>query len=749
MPESQPEVRLSREMRLVDVTMIGVGAMIGAGIFVLTGIAAGVAGPALILAFALNAVVSLFTAMVYAELGSCFHDAGGGYLWVKKGLPDPNGFLSGWMSWFAHAVACSLYALGFGAYFSLVVKMIGWDIDHRLPFSMEKLLATGVVILFCFINYRGASETGKAGNLITVAKVIIIAVFIGFGLTAMYHHPDWKANFTDFMPQGWGGVFMAMGLTFIAFEGYEIIAQCSEEVQDPRRNIPRAIFYSLAIVVPIYLLVALVAVGAIDGGGMPTWQYLAEKKEIAMVEAARQFFKGGGLMLLIGGLLSTMSALNATVFSSSRVSFAMGRDHNLPGMFGRLSSRHKTPHVAIFFSMAIIIAMLLWLPIEDVASAADIMFLLLFLQVNVAMIRLRRRMPDLDRGFTIPFFPLIPILGILGNLFIAAWLFKFSPMAWASAGIWILGGWLLHRFYAAPKEEEALDRIARIEKVERREYQVLVAVSSPRTVESLVEVGAAIARRHGGELVCLGLVEVPEDQPLLAGLDETGKLDKLVQGAVRQAAEAGVSARGIIKVTHRISLGIVETAREEGCNFIVMGRRRHPTFFEWIFAATVDNVLRDAPCNVAVVGGRVRRGVVRRIVLPVDEGRHPRLAAELATALAEWYEADIRPLTVVPTTVPQDEAQKLRQRAENLLQEVGVEARLGMVRGDDPAEEILTGTDAGDLLLIGGSAGGTLAQLISVPVPVEVMERGQTPMVMVRKYEGQPAGLLERLLTFR
>jgi amino acid transporter len=116
------EIRLSREMSAFSVTMIGVGAMIGAGIFVLTGIAAGVAGPGLILAFALNGVVTLFTAMAYAELGSCFHDAGGGYLWVKSSLPHPNGFLSGWMSWFAHAVACSLYALGFGAYFGHVLE---------------------------------------------------------------------------------------------------------------------------------------------------------------------------------------------------------------------------------------------------------------------------------------------------------------------------------------------------------------------------------------------------------------------------------------------------------------------------------------------------------------------------------------------------------------------------------------------------------------------------------------------------
>ncbi|PIU86157.1 MAG: hypothetical protein CO106_04690 [Deltaproteobacteria bacterium CG_4_9_14_3_um_filter_44_9] len=133
MKKFDTEVRLAREMTLMDATLIGVGAMIGAGIFVLIGIAAGVAGPALILSFALNGFVALFTAMSYAELGSCYHDAGGGYLWVKEGLPRWNGFLSGWMSWFAHAVACSLYALGFGAYF-----------EHVSFMSLESLFHIGI-----------------------------------------------------------------------------------------------------------------------------------------------------------------------------------------------------------------------------------------------------------------------------------------------------------------------------------------------------------------------------------------------------------------------------------------------------------------------------------------------------------------------------------------------------------------------------------------------------------------------------
>ncbi len=338
------EVRLSREMRLIDVTMIGVGAMIGAGIFVLTGIAAGVAGPALLLVFLLNGFVALLTAMAYAELGGAVHGAGGGYLWIKQSLPDPSGFLAGWMDWFAHAVACSLYALGFGAYFREVLVVMGIPEIHPPLAPLEIWLAVGACAVFAFINYRGASEAGKAGNVVTIGKIAIIGAFIVAGLWTMAQRTGWQGSFTPFMTSGWGGVFAAMGLTFIAFEGYEIIAQTSEEVEDPKRNVPRAVFLSLLIVIPIYLLVALVAIGAVTPpAGMSVTRFLGEEKEVALVAAADQFVIGGGIVILVGGLLSTLSALNATIYSSSRVAFAMARDASLPQAVARVHPTKGTP----------------------------------------------------------------------------------------------------------------------------------------------------------------------------------------------------------------------------------------------------------------------------------------------------------------------------------------------------------------------------------------------------------------------
>ncbi len=191
------KVTLSRSLNLFSITMIGVGGMIGAGIFVLTGTAAGVAGPALILTFILNGIVTLFTALAYAELGSAFPEAGGGYLWVKEGLGGTNGFLAGWMSWFAHAVAGSLYALGFGRFFAEIWFMAGAP-SFGLEVQQLSLIFTVLIVLaFMYINFQGVSETGKIGNIVTVAKIAVLFLFVIFGVAAMLRMEAWHSRFTE------------------------------------------------------------------------------------------------------------------------------------------------------------------------------------------------------------------------------------------------------------------------------------------------------------------------------------------------------------------------------------------------------------------------------------------------------------------------------------------------------------------------------------------------------------------------
>ncbi len=747
--ESGMEVRLSREMSVFSVTMIGVGAMIGAGIFVLTGIAAGVAGPALILVFLLNGVVTLFTAMSYAELGSCFHDAGGGYLWAKEGLPQPNGFLSGWMSWFAHAVACSLYALGFGAYFGHVLtEGFGLQVEG-LPFSLEKILAVVACLFFAYVNFRGASETGKMGNYVTIAKISVIGLFIAFGIGVIANRLGWQAEFKPFLPTGMSGVFMAMGLTFIAFQGYEVIAQCSEEVVEPKRNIPRAIFWALAIVIPIYLLVAFTALAGISGDGMPSWKYLGEHQEIAMVEAARQFLPGGAVIFLIGGLLSTVSALNATIYSSSRVAFAMARDANLPDFFARVHARRHTPHLSILVSALLVIGMALLLPIEDVASAADLMFLFIFMQVNVVVIRLRKRRPDLDRGFRIPLLPLIPILGIITQVFIAVYLIRYSPKAFITAGIWIAAGVAMHHFYASRKEAEHLDFRQALDRLARKDYRILVALGNSENVKPLMTVAIALAKQFDGEILAVTVVEVPFQTPLVTGANfpEVKEKRTNLRLAEHLAEAEDIPCRRLIKITHRLSQGITETAKEEDCNFIIVGRSPRPRLGSRLISTFMDKIAREAPCHVAVVKCE-STAEVNQITVPVEDDRNSRLALDLLPALSARWQA--RPKVLALASDGGMVGSGGSVLLERLAQDAGLppDVPVSVISGSPIADKILAEAGPHGIIVMGEPSWSGLSRLLALSVSDVIAERSSQMVILLKAYQPSPKrSLWVRLLT--
>ena len=739
MASTSSEVRLSREMRLLDITMIGVGAMIGAGIFVLTGIAAGVAGPGLILAFFLNGLVTLFAAAAYAELGSSFHHAGGGYLYVKTGLKDPQGFMSGWMSWFAYVVACALYGLGFGAYFKEMLPLLGLEHVSLPLFSVEKWMAVAVVALFAYINYRGASETGGAGNIVTGGKIALLVVFIVFGVWITMKRPDWHLTFTENpLPNGFGHVFIAMGLTFIAFEGYEIIAQCSEEVRAPERNVPRAIFLSLLIVVPIYLLVAFAALGSVQPEGMASWQYLGEHKETALVNVARTFFPGGGIMILIGGLFSTMSALNATIYSSSRVSFAMGRERNLPSWLGKVHPERKTPHWAILVSGVLSAVMAVTFKIEVVASAANIMFLLLFIQVQATLISLRKKRPDLRRGFKVPLSPFVPIIGILLQLVLAVFLFFYRPMAWLSAGVWICLGLVVFYGYSRKRDRAYAQLVAVREAAERRDYRILACVGSLPRAEILLKAAGAVARHYNGELIVLSVVEVPDRDLLAKGLGRAKKVEESLHHAVVALQLEGIPVKVVVKISHRISFAVTETALEEQCNLIVMGRARRAGLIERFAATIVDRVVRSAPAQVMVVTAERWPEQIGTILLAYERGPHSELTADLVEAFGTNHKTKVRAVHVLPWTAASEEAQRV---AEEMGKELGSRYPQGeqrVVRSSDIVTGLLRQSKNADLIVIGGTEAGVIEQLLAYAPPLELADRTSISVITVYEMAAEP-----------
>jgi amino acid transporter/nucleotide-binding universal stress UspA family protein len=738
-------------MNLFHISMIGIGAMIGAGIFVLTGIAAGKAGPALTLAFLLNGFVTLLTALAYAELGSCFPEAGGGYLWVKQALPGPNGFLAGWMSWFAHVVACSLYARGFGSYVVETLHSLSVipTLGPATADTIGKLFALAAIVAFAYVNVRGAADTGTAEGYVTIGKLAILGLFILCGLWATFRQPAWHGKFDPFMPTGTGGILMAMALTFIAFEGYEIIAQCGEEVANPKRNVPRAIFICLAIPVPIYVLVAFVCIGGIHPpGGEPTWQFLRdmEEPELGVVAAARQFMLGGPALLLVGGLLSTISALNATIYSSSRVSYAMGRSSSLPGAFARIHPKRKTPHVAVSISAALTALMALALPIERVAAATDLMFLLLFLQVNVALLVLRRRRPDLDRGFRVPLVWLTAPMGMVGLVVLSAVLYRDHASSFAYAAAWIAVGVGIYYWYARPRERSARDSQLLVAKPAPAptDYAVVVPLAHPARVANLVGVAAAMARRHGGHVVALHVIRVPAPTPLEAGEAELAHAHALLAQAVDVAGQWGVQVETAVRVGRRVPDAILEAVERTQARLLILGWRGGRPREGVTFGSSVDPVIRRAPCDVAVLRAGWplldwpdAEGRGPAIVCPTTGSRHSLLAVEFCFALSDQLGGTARFVHVVPPgATPAAGVATLR--------EAGVEVTV--IEAAEVEEAIADEAEAANLVVLGATRTGLFAATLFGSVAEHIASSVATPVLMVKQYPGRVAGAIREML---
>jgi amino acid transporter/nucleotide-binding universal stress UspA family protein len=770
---AQVRIELSRDLRLFDITMIGIGAMIGAGIFVLTGSAARVAGPAAILAFAINGLVTLLTAFTYAELGSSYPEAGGGYLWAKEGLPPPAGFLSGWMSWIAHIIACSLYAAAFGSFVYFTLGFYGVS-EFLLPAEvglaglsfnpLQKIIAVAIVLFFVLVNYVGVQTTGKTESLVTVGKILVLGVFIVFGTNAMIQDPTVPERFLkEFIPEetGAGGILLAMGLTFIAFEGYEIIAQSGEEVKNPKKNIPKAIFLSIFVVVVVYILTFIVAIGVVEvtpecekahvclGSGEP---------ELAMIEAAIDLLGPWGLALMVsGGLLAAVSALNATIYSSSRVSFAMGRDGSLPKLLGGVHPKRKTPGNAVVVSGVIIATFAVILPIEQIAASADVMFLLLFTMANLSLLTLRKKRPDLDRGFWVPLFPFIPILGIAANLFLAISLWNFpaedgqlgaGQVAWYVAILWLSLGLAYHFFKggreeiekAPPIRREILEVIASpLRRAEKVGHRVLVPLRDPGNLR-MVELATELAKEREAELIIVHVIEVPLTLPPKS--IRFGYVDeriKALQAAQELARERGVEVSVVVKIAHRVYETILDTAEEEGADLLVLGwRGERPARGGRILGSNIDFLVQRAKCDIVVFKAIGMKERLERITLLAGHAWHVAHAARVAALLSRQHGAQVTVLSVIPHKSVEEATIADAHRLMKVLEELGVQHEHKIVYSGSIVDAVVKEAAKCDLLVMGASPTWVLRKYAFGPLEDRIAKKVTCPVLMLRKAAERP-----------
>lgn len=409
--------------------MIGIGAMMGPGIFALPSEVAESAGPLGIIAYLAMGLLTLFTAFSYSELGAAIPIAGGGYSFTSRTLPRPVAFLTGWFFWIGNTLACSLYAV----IFALTIK------NYFLPDISVILIVFLTTLVFTLINLRGQAEALK---FIAVMNIIELIILVGVGVLGAFHVEP--ANLDPIAPMGYGPLIPTMGLIYISYVGFDLITVAAEEIIEPAKNIPRAIFITLGTGIAIYVLLLWVMMGVVN------YTDLAQTSTPFIYVADVIFGPWGRWAGIIATIMASLSAFSVTLGASSRVLFALGRDGHFPGFFARLHSTYKTPHIALFVCAGLVALLGASGIVRLLASASSFGYLIAIGIVNYAVIALHRHMPNLRRPFKIILYPVVPILGI-----ITCWFFvpTLDPQSLLLGGILTVIGGVLYLLQPSNRDD--------------------------------------------------------------------------------------------------------------------------------------------------------------------------------------------------------------------------------------------------------------------------------------------------------
>jgi APA family basic amino acid/polyamine antiporter len=360
------EDRFKPALGLFDATAIGIGAIIGGGIFVVTGIVAGLAGPALVVSIVVAAIVALLTALSFVELTAWLPAEGSVYEFARRLVSPFGGFLTGWMWVVSNTFAGAAVSLGFSYYLAAL-----------LPSVEPKLIAAGLCAAFTAVNYVGVRQSAALNNFLVSAKVVILVLFVAVGISHIN-----SGYFVPFIPSELGVLYGAYFI-FFAYGGFARIAVAAEEVRDARRVVPRAIMLALTVSTVIYVLVGVVAVGLIGAGELG-------RSNSPLVDAIAII--GSPVLIYVvslGGMMATASVLLTSILGVSRVTYAMARRDDLPRVFGRLHRKYNTPHLSILIAGAVMAFLVLSADLTKLVAVGTFSQLFYYGSANFSALRLK------------------------------------------------------------------------------------------------------------------------------------------------------------------------------------------------------------------------------------------------------------------------------------------------------------------------------------------------------------------------
>ncbi len=690
---------LERDLGLPAVLAISIGAMVGSGIFILPGLALKMAGPAVILAYLLAGLLVLPAALSKSEMATAMPESGGTYLYIERGMGPLLGTIAGVGTWFSLTFKGALALIGGAPYLVLLFD---------LPVKPVALAAGFVLIV---INIVGAKQTGRLQVAIVVVMLAALTWFVAGSATAV--DPTYYDGFFD---SGLGGLLTATGFVYVSYAGVTKIASVAEEIENPDRNIPLGILGSLAFTTLLYVALVIVMVGVVPapdlmGSNIP--MALAAEETLASV---------GVIIVVIAAIIALISTANAGILSSSRYPLAMSRDSLAPPSFAGVSDRFGTPVNAITITGAILLFMVAFVPIDEIAKLASAFKILVFVLINVALIAFRQaELPDYEPSFETPLYPVPQLGGIIGGIVLLPYM---GALPLLGAVAIVLGSLVWYFTYVRSQSDieregaltdavrqrlgqDALDQAASVVE-EEGEYDVLVAVTERTPVEresALLAVAEAIASVKNGAIRATRFDEVPDQLPLGTASDRPISGDKSFEERMAEfAASTDVPVEYGTVATHDTKHAIVNHADHHGDEAIVLERRgeQHHTS---LFGSDVGWIKQHSDRDVIEVEDR-GFDEIEHVTLVVDPGPGDARKIVIADALGQMTDADLELLSAIEPSATDRQRRATREHLDELGSHIEGPVSTRVIEETDRPDGILRAIRDSDLVVIGSGPTG-------------------------------------------
>ena len=701
-------------MGLFGATGVGVGAIVGGGILALAGAAFQATGPAAIVAFLLNGVIATLTALSFAEMSSRFPESGGTYTFSRKVLSVESAFTVGWVVWFASILAALLYALGFAHFMVILTQEVLLLVGRTPP---DWLSATHTVPIIALIATLGIAlfqiwKTSGAGSWANIAKVVVFAVLILGGLWAVTKQPieETQSALQPFFASGWQGLLQAMGYSFIALQGFDLIAAVGGDVRDAKKTVPKAMLLSLAIALAIYLplLFVIATVGTSDG---MTIQSAADSDpESIVANAAKEYLGAAGYWLVIlAAVLSMFTALQANIYAASRIAFAMANDHTLPSILGKQHATRNTPAPAIAITAAIIVLFIWLLPDVSAAGAASsLIFLMTFAIAHWLSVLIRLRSMRNPPPFRTSAFPLIPITGGIACLCLAVFQGFAVPQAGTIAVVWLgIGGILFLSLFA--RRARLMDISATASQPELLALRgqaplVLVPIANPSNAHAMISLADILVPADIGRVLLQTVVVAPQDWDADKNIQPIERSQRVLRELLQVSSRIGIRAETITSVAAKPMQEIARVAQLHRCESVLLGLSDLEHHVEGE-TAPIERLLSTLESEVVILRAPENWQLrdAKRILVPVaGRGGHDRLLARLLGSLAREHQREVVFQRVVPSGVTAKEHARVTKDLQRLAKDnLRGPCELIVQRSNDPIAAIAQQAESCSLLVLG------------------------------------------------